>query len=134
MQWSVNMADESKLPSQTVTVFAWSSKKPWSCVILMEDYVFSANFRCFFLSVAFSWSNWEKYLLQWIGFLEGAHKRGFSFNSTTYPSPSLDEGQPLVWLAVVHFACSMVSSLPFYCTVSTFNHPSQFVLKMECFH
>ena len=36
-------ADESKLPSQAVTVFAWSSKEHMICVILMEDYAFSVD-------------------------------------------------------------------------------------------
>ena len=48
-------------------------------------------------------------------------------------SPSLDEDQTLVWLVVVHFACPTISSIPYYCTVSTFHRPSQFVLKTECF-
>ena len=48
--------------------------------------------------------------------------------------PSLDEEQTLVWLAVVHFICPTVSSIPHYGLVSTFHHLSQFTLKMECFH
>ena len=38
-----------------------------------------------------------------------------------------------MWLVVVHFACSTMSSIPHYCTVSTFHCPSQFDLKTECF-
>ena len=61
----VNTVDESELPSQTVTVFAWSSKKqgpvlPWwkiTCFLL-------TNSGCFLSSAAFSWYNWEKYLLE----------------------------------------------------------------------
>ena len=49
-------------------------------------------------------------------------------------SPSLDEDQPLVWLVVVHFNCPMISSNPHYCTVSTFHHLSQFVLKAKRLH
>ena len=66
-------------------------------------------------------------------FPEGAHNRGLPFNPTIYISPSLYEDQPLVWLVVVHFACPTISSVSHYCTVSTFHHPSQFVLKTEHF-
>ena len=59
---------------------------------------------------------------------------GLPFNPTIYRLPSLDEDQTLVWLLVVHFTCPMISSIPHYCTVSTFHRPSQFVLKTECFH
>ena len=38
-----------------------------------------------------------------------------------------------MWLVVVHFACSTMSTIPHYCTVSTFHCPSQFDLKTECF-
>ena len=69
------------------------------------------------------------------GFPEGAHNRGFPSNPTIYTtSPSLAEDHPLVWLVVVHFACHMISSVPHSCTVSTFHHPSHFVLKAERFH
>ena len=70
---------------------------------------------CFSLSTAFSWSNWEQYFLELIGFLEGAHNRGLPFNPTIYTtSLSLNEDWPLVWLTVVHFACPMISSIPYY--------------------
>ena len=39
-----------------------------------------------------------------------------------------------MWLVVVHFACPTISSVPHYCTVSTFHLSSQFVFKMERFH
>ena len=72
---------------------------------------------------------------QSFGFLEGAHNRGLPSNPTIYTtSPFLDEDRPLVWLVVVDFACPTISSVPHYCTVSTFHRPSQFVLKMERFH
>ena len=48
-------------------------------------------------------------------------------------SPSLDEDWTLVWLVVVHFTCSMISSVPHYITVSTFHHLSKFTVKVECF-
>ena len=90
----------------------------------------------FSLTATFSWSNWEQYLLELIlWFLEGAHNRGHPSNPTIYTtSPSLDEDRPLLWLVVVHFACPTISSVPHCYTVSTFHHPSQFVLKTECFH
>ena len=56
-------------------------------------------------------------------------------NTITYtPSPPLDEEWPLVWLVVIHFTCLKISFIPHYCTVSTFHHSSQFVLKTESFH
>ena len=48
--------------------------------------------------------------------------------------PSLDEDRPLVWLVVVHFTWPTISSIPHYCTVGTFHHLSQFVLRTERFH
>ena len=40
----------------------------------------------------------------------------------------------LVWLVVAHLICPTVSSIAHYCTVSTFHHLSQLVLKMEHFY
>ena len=87
-------------------------------------------------NAAFSWSNWEQYLLELIvWFSEGAHNRGLPPNPTICTaSPSLDEDRPLVWLVVVHFACPMISSSPHCCTASSFHRPSQFVLKTELFY
>ena len=67
VQGLVSMADESELPSQAVTVFAWSLKKHAVlhypngrlCVLLL-------NSGHFFSSAAFSWSNWEQFLLEFI--------------------------------------------------------------------
>ena len=88
------------------------------------------NSGCFSSSTAFSWSNWEQYLLKLFGSLEGAHNTGLPSNPTIYTtSPSLDEDRPLVCLVVVHFACPTISSIPYYCTAPTFHCPSQFVLK-----
>lgn len=94
----------------------------------------STNSRLFSLST-FIWSNWERTCWnQSFCFLEGAHDRRFPSNLTVYTaSPSLDEHWPLVWLVVVHFSCPMISSIPHSCTVSTFHHSSQFVLKLERF-
>ena len=46
------MEDESELPSQAVTVFAWPTNTRF-CSILMEDYAFSVDlflmlFKCYF--------------------------------------------------------------------------------------
>ena len=93
------------------------------------------NSGCFSSSAAFSWSNWEQYSLDLLGFPEGAHNRELPSNPTIYTrSPSLDEDQSLMWLVPAHFACPLLSSIPHYCTVFTFHCPSQFVLKMEHFH
>jgi hypothetical protein len=56
MQCLVNTVDESELPSQTVTVFAWSSKKlaVLSSPNVSQHFVVTYS-RCF----SFSWSNWE---------------------------------------------------------------------------
>ena len=137
MQCLVTVADASGLPSQAVTVFAWSSKKHavlhypdgrlWVFCWLILD-----AFRRVLLSVGVIGSStcWNELF----GFAEGAHSRGLPSNPTIYTtSPSLDEDWPLVWLVAVHFACPTVSSIPHYCTVSTFHRPSQFVLKMERF-
>ena len=93
------------------------------------------NSGCFSPSAAFSWSNWEQYLLELIfGFLEGARNRGLPSNPTIYTtSPSLADNRPLAWLLVVHSACPMIAPIPHYCTATTFHRPSQFVLKMEHF-
>ena len=48
-------------------------------------------------------------------------------------SPSLDEDQSLVCLVVVSLAYPTISSVPYYCTVSIFDQPSQFVLKNRMF-
>ena len=74
---------------------------------------------CFSSSAAFSWSNWEQYLLELIvWFSRGAHNRGLSSNPIIYTtSPSLDEDQPLVWWVAVHFTCPTISSIPHYCSV-----------------
>ena len=45
----------------------------------------------------------------------------------------MDEDRPLVRLVVVHFTCPTISSVPHYCTVSTFHRLSQFVLRMQRF-
>ena len=113
-------------------------KETW-CLVLSSWNIMCfllTNSGCFSSSAAFSWSSWEQYLLELIAwFSRGAHDRRLPSNPTIYTtSPSLDEDQPLVWLVVVHFACPTISSIPQCCTVSTFHRPSQFVLKMECFH
>ena len=137
MQCLVNTADESELPSQVVTVFAWSSKK--HAILRHLDgrlcvfcWLIPDAFRRVLLWVGLTGSNtsWSESF----GFPEGAHNRGPPSNPTIYTtSPSLDEERPLVWL-VVHFACPVISSIPHYLTVSTFHRLSQCVLKTERFH
>ena len=132
--WWMNQS----FPSQAVTAFAWSSKK--HVVLRYPDgrlcvfcWLILDAFRQVLLSFGLTGSStcWN-YLF---GFLEGTHNRGLPSNPTIWTtSPSLDEDQPLVWLVVVHFACPMISSIPHYCTVSTFHSPPQFVLKTEHFH
>ena len=64
----VNMADESELLGQAVTIFAWSSKKHalfwWKMMhfLLTNSWWFSLSA----VSAAFSWPNWEQYLLELI--------------------------------------------------------------------
>ena len=72
--------------------------------------------------------NWEQYL-QLIGFMERVHNRRL-FQSHYIHFIQL---WPMVWLAVVHFTCPTISSIPHYCTLSIFHHPLQFILKMKCF-
>ena len=94
------------------------------------------NSRCF-LSSAFSCSKRKQYLLELIGFPEGAHSRGLPSNPTTYTtSPLLDEDQRSLWFSWWWFISLAPWSLPFqnYCTVSTFHCPSQLALKIELFH
>ena len=121
------MADESELPSQAGRVFAWPPKKH----VILHYLVGRVCIFCWLILDTFchvlpsagltgssTW-NWS------FGFPEGAHNRGLPSNPTTYTtSLSLNENQPLVWL--------VVSSIPHYRTVSTFNY-LQFVLKTECF-
>ena len=133
-----NMVEESEFPSQAVMIFVWSSKKH---VVLHYPNERLCSFYWLILD-AFHWvllsggptgssTSWN-----WlIGFLEGAHNKGLPSNPTIYTtSPSLDEDRPLAWLAVVHFACPMISSVPHYWTVSISHCLSQFVLKTEHFH
>ena len=120
---------------QAVTVFARSWKKHVSCVILMEDYVFCwlilDTFHQGLLSVGLIGSStcWNELF----GFLERAHNEEICSNLTIYTKSSLGEDWHLVWLVVIHFAWPTISSIPHYCTVSTFHHPSPFVLKTEHF-
>ena len=48
-------------------------------------------------------------------------------------SPSLDEDQPLVWLAVVPLAYPTISSIPYYCTVFIFLSLIKFCFMNETF-
>ena len=65
VQCLVNMVDESELPSQAVTVFAWSSKKRGLELSWCKTVRFLlTNSRRFSSSAAFSLSNWERVLVR----------------------------------------------------------------------
>ena len=54
------------------------------------------NSGCFSSSAAFSWSNWEQYSLDLLGFPEGARNRGLPSNTTVYTTTSGEgTGNPL---------------------------------------
>ena len=75
-------------------------------------------------------ATWEQYLLELISwFSERSPSQRTPSDPTIYTtSPFLDEDRPLVWLVVVYFTCLVISPISHYCKVSTFHHPSQFVL------
>ena len=63
--------------------------------------------------------SWQQYLELIIWFSRMAHNRGLPSNPTIHTtSSSLNEDRFSVWL--VHFPCSTISSIPYYCTVYTF--------------
>ena len=67
------------------------------------------NSGCFSSSAAFRWSNWEQYLLDLLGFPEGAHNRELPSNPTIYTrSPSLDEDQSFGVVGAGSFCLSPV--------------------------
>ena len=75
-------------------------------------------------NVAFSWFNWEQYLLKLIlWFSRGPHNTVFPSNIKMDRSTSLVKDLTLMWLLVVHFTCPTISSIPHYCTGSTFHLP-----------
>ena len=94
----MNTVDESELPSQAVTVLA--IKETCGLVLTLWKVLrfLLTNSRRFLLSAAFSWSNLKRYLLELIGFLEGAYNGELTpFQSTMYATlRCLDEDQPLV--------------------------------------
>ena len=69
----MNTVDESELPSQAVTVLA--IKETCGLVLTLWKVLrfLLTNSRRFLLSAAFSWANLKQYLLELIGFLEGAY-------------------------------------------------------------
>ena len=138
VQCLVNMANESELPSQAVTVFALVIKE--MCCLVFSQWKINNfllnNSRYFLLYDDFNWSNREQCLLDLIyDFPEEAHNSRLPSSLTIYTiSLSLDEDQSLMWLVVVYFACRTISYIPHYWTVTTSHHPPEFVLKMEHFH
>ena len=108
-----------------------------SCGVLVEGYDFLVtNSICFSPSAALSCSDCEQYWLELIVWLSGLTSlTADSLQISPYIQHHLflDQDRPLVWLVVVHFACPLVSSIPCFCSVSTFHYLPQFVLKMELF-
>lgn len=104
VQCLVNMANESELSSQAVTVFALVIKE-MHCLVFsqwkIKNFLLN-NSRYFLWYDALSWSKWEQCLLELIyDFPEEAHNRGLPSNLAIYTvSLSLDEDQSLMWLLV----------------------------------
>ena len=124
--------------SQSVTVFAQSSKKHVVLHYLMETMHFLlTNSGHSSSSAALSWSNQEQYLLEFNCLVH--QKELITEDSLAIPPYTQHhlpwKKIPLVcdWWWFISLAPT-VSSIPHYCTVSTFQHPSQFVLKMEHFY
>ena len=72
----MNIAGESELPSQAVTIVVCSSKK--YAVLWYPDgrlCFLLSNSRHFLWSAAFSWSYWEQYLLELIIWFSRRHRR-----------------------------------------------------------
>ena len=123
-----NTADESELPSRSVTAFVQSSKS----VSLVSSWWKIIHFLLtdsgsFLLRAPSSWSNWEQYVLELFSFLEKAPTEDF----VLIPPWAFQSHHHCLWmktglwcLVVVHRACPTVSSVPHYCTVSTFHCPS----------
>ena len=85
----------------------------------MEDYVLVLNiFHQVLLSVGLIGSIcWNKLF----SVLEETHNRGLPSNPNIYTtSHSVGENWPLVRLAIVHFICPVISSIPQSCTVPLF--------------
>ena len=118
VQCLVNVANESELPSQAVTVFALVIKE--MCCLVFSQWKINNfllnNSRYFLLYDAFNWSNREQCLLDLIyDFPEEAHNSRLPSSLTIYTiSLSLDEDQSLMWLVVVYFACRTISYIPHY--------------------
>ena len=133
----VNMVDESELPSQAVTVFALSPKENVVlsypdrrlCIFcwLIPDTFLESSWMLLSVGLTRSSTCWNYHLV----FRKELIIKDSSNPTVHTPSPSLDEDWPLVSLAVVHFDCRMISSIPHYCTVYIFHCPSQFVFKTE---
>ena len=108
--------DDSKFPSQTITIFAWLSKKHMA--LRYPDgrlCFFCWLIRHFLLSAVFSQSSWEQYLLGLFGFPVSAHNKRLPSSPKIYTTSPLEEDQPLAYLVVVHFTCPR--SFPFYVIV-----------------
>ena len=119
MQCLKNTTDESKLLSQAVTFFVWSSKK--HVILYYHDgrlcifcWLIPDAFHWVLLSVGGIWSTtcWNSSF----GFPEGAYDRRLPSSPTVYTtSPFLDEDWFLLWLVVVHLQAPQ--ALPFHLIV-----------------
>ena len=138
VQYLVNMTDESELPSQATTVFTWWSKA--HAVLSYFDgrlcvfcWLILEVFHRVLLSVGLIGSStcWNEVS----GFSEIAHTRGL-FQSHHVHNITFFGWRLLAFgmVGVVLLARPEISSIPHYCSVSTFHHLSEFVLKVECFH
>ena len=124
--------DESELPSQAVTVFAWSTRK--HAVLCYPDgrlctfcWLFPDTFCSVlpFIAVFFriNWFFQKEFIVE-----------------DCFPVPPHTQNHLFGWRSVfgvvgvvVHFSCPMISSIPHYCTVYTFHCPSSSVFKMKHF-
>ena len=135
MQCLVNMADESELPSQAVTVFAWSSQK--HAVVHYPDgrlcvfcWLIPDTFRQMLLLVSLIGSiacwNWS------FGFPEKAHNRGLPIPS--YPQHHLLWVKTGLWCGWWWFISIAPWSLLFHIIVQyTLFIARHTVLKTKCF-
>ena len=92
------------------------------------------NSGYFSLSAAFSWSNWEQYLLELIVWFSGKSSKSRAPFQSHYLYSITFSGWSLVFGVVGGGSFHLPHNL--FCSTllfSTFHCSSQFVLKMECF-
>ena len=109
----------------------------WSCIILMETMHFLlTNSGHSSSSAALSWSNWEQFLLELIVWFPRRSSSQRIPLQSHHTHNTIFLGRRRLWCDWWWFIslAPTISSISHYCTVSTFQHPSQFVLKMEHFY